>query len=537
LHVVRTLLAVLMSAGLIIITGVVAVGPTAQAAISGAESAGRMALDAADTSASTPCVVSINAPKCQSTDPDLTVDLVNTGDTSACTFTYSIDWGDGSPAQQVTVGGEPQSGEYFLADHTYHATQTRTYSITASPVSVTGNCSSGSGSYTFTLDVGGTAPAAPSNLTVKAVDPHDIKLNWHDNSNNETGFEINNGVVGKDVAANSTTYTWGGLAPGTYMCFKIRAYNNVGDSAWDPNVSPWYVCTTTPKTAQVKYYAAMGDSYSSGLGNGNYTYSSICSESAYAYPALLHTDVPALGKLGFIACAGAVTDDFYTTGKNLSQLASLALLPNVRTVTLTIGGNDVGFAPVVKACLNQRTDCYKAQESAVYARINALAGKGRATTPEGRPIHALTALLVAIHREAPNAHIFVVGYPRLFGSNPKYYPKQRYLRDGTTSRVCSLPSYVGPLYLRYDDAQWFNQMADRINSVLASAVAKAGVPATFVSVRAAFTTHGDCDSGPSWFTPIKVDVSLLNIDIGNSALHPNRAGQRAYERNLRSAGI
>jgi hypothetical protein len=95
---------------------------------------------------------------------------------------------------------------------------------------------------------GTSAPAAPSNLTATAVDPNDIRLNWQDNSDNETGFEINNGVVSRDVGANSTTYTWGGLAPGTYMCFHIRAYNNAGDSAWDPDVSPWYVCTTTPKS-------------------------------------------------------------------------------------------------------------------------------------------------------------------------------------------------------------------------------------------------------------------------------------------------
>ena len=89
-------------------------------------------------------------------------------------------------------------------------------------------------------------PAAASNLTVTAVDPHDIRLDWQDNSGNETGFEINNGVDSKNAGPNSTSYTWGGLAPGTYMCFKIRAYNSVGDSAWEPNVSPWYRCTTTP---------------------------------------------------------------------------------------------------------------------------------------------------------------------------------------------------------------------------------------------------------------------------------------------------
>ena len=105
---------------------------------------------------------------------------------------------------------------------------------------------------TFTVDSPGTgmsAPAAPSNLTATAVDQNDIRLNWQDNSTNETGFEINNGVISKDAGAGSTTYTWGGLAAGTYMCFKIRAYNSAGDSAWDPNVSPYYVCTTTPKPA------------------------------------------------------------------------------------------------------------------------------------------------------------------------------------------------------------------------------------------------------------------------------------------------
>ena len=53
-----------------------------------------------------------------------------------------------------------------------------------------------------------------------------------------TGFEINNGVVSRDVGANTKTYLWGGLAPGTYMCFKIRAYNSAGDSAGIPASPP-----------------------------------------------------------------------------------------------------------------------------------------------------------------------------------------------------------------------------------------------------------------------------------------------------------
>ena len=96
-----------------------------------------------------------------------------------------------------------------------------------------------------------SAPAAPSNLTVTAVDPNDIELSWQVNSSDQTGVEISNGVTSTDVGPESTSYTWGGLSPGTYMCFKILAYNSAGDSAWDPDVSPWYVCTTTPSSGNV----------------------------------------------------------------------------------------------------------------------------------------------------------------------------------------------------------------------------------------------------------------------------------------------
>ena len=98
---------------------------------------------------------------------------------------------------------------------------------------------------------GKPAPAAPSNLTVTAVDPNDIELSWQVNSSDQTGLEISNGVTSTDVGADSTSYTWGGLSPGTYMCFKILAYNSAGNSAWDPDVSPWYVCTTTPTSGDV----------------------------------------------------------------------------------------------------------------------------------------------------------------------------------------------------------------------------------------------------------------------------------------------
>src|SRR5690349_23892399 len=55
-------------------------------------------------------------------------------------------------------------------------------------------------------------------------------------------------------------------------------------------------------------YAALGDSYSSGVGTNSYTLDSACKRSVYAYPYLWaqkHTGTT----LSFAACSGATTSD------------------------------------------------------------------------------------------------------------------------------------------------------------------------------------------------------------------------------------
>jgi hypothetical protein len=92
-----------------------------------------------------------------------------------------------------------------------------------------------------------TVPAAPTGLGAVAVDGTSIRLSWNDNSNNENGFEISNGVTSVKVGANTNSYTWSGLTPGQYMCFMVRSYNAAGSSAWTP-----YACTTTFQINNVK---------------------------------------------------------------------------------------------------------------------------------------------------------------------------------------------------------------------------------------------------------------------------------------------
>lgn len=91
-----------------------------------------------------------------------------------------------------------------------------------------------------------TPPSPPSNLSAAAPVATSIRLQWTDNSFDEDGFEIMNGAATRRVGGNTTAYTWD-VAPGTYMCFKIRAYNAFGYSSYSPSAQTDWVCTTTPQ--------------------------------------------------------------------------------------------------------------------------------------------------------------------------------------------------------------------------------------------------------------------------------------------------
>ena len=79
-------------------------------------------------------------------------------------------------------------------------------------------------------------PSAPSGLVGNAVDFNTITLNWNDNSNNETGFEIYRRTGGGDftvvgvVSSNTTTYEDDNLSGSTTYTYQVRAVNQNGGS-------------------------------------------------------------------------------------------------------------------------------------------------------------------------------------------------------------------------------------------------------------------------------------------------------------------
>ncbi|MFJ3335951.1 SGNH/GDSL hydrolase family protein [Streptomyces sp. NPDC086766] len=219
-------------------------------------------------------------------------------------------------------------------------------------------------------------------------------------------------------------------------------------------------------------YVALGDSYSSGVGAGSYISSSgSCDRSTKAYPYLwnaAHTP----SSFDFTACSGATTDD--VLANQLGPLSSSTAL-----VSLTIGGNDAGFADVM-------TTCVTSSDSTCLSRINTAMAYVDSTLP-GK----LDNVYSSIRAKAPSARVVVLGYPRFY----------------------KLGTYC--LGLSETKRSAINDAADHLDAAIAKVVANHGF--VFGDVRTTFTGHEIC-SGSSWLH----SVNWLNI---GESYHPTAAGQ------------
>jgi hypothetical protein len=90
----------------------------------------------------------------------------------------------------------------------------------------------------FSFTTQATAPAAPSNLTAAAASASQINLGWADNSDNESGFQVERSTDGATwtliatAGANATSYSATGLAAATTYQFRVRATNSAGNSPY-----------------------------------------------------------------------------------------------------------------------------------------------------------------------------------------------------------------------------------------------------------------------------------------------------------------
>ncbi|MEV6640249.1 SGNH/GDSL hydrolase family protein [Amycolatopsis sp. NPDC051371] len=229
-------------------------------------------------------------------------------------------------------------------------------------------------------------------------------------------------------------------------------------------------------------YAALGDSYSSGVGAGSYGSSGSCYRSSKSYPQLW-TNAHSGTSFTFLACSGAKTGDVISQANSIPSNATL--------VTVTVGGNDAGFSDVIQTCtLGSDATC--------TARVNTAKTYVNNTLPA-----LLTNTYNAIKAKAPGAKLVVLSYPRFYT-----VPGSCWVGLSDTKRTA------------------INSGADTLASVIQSRAASAG--ATFVDVRSSFVGHNICSSSDDYLHSLTWPVI--------ESYHPTVAGQSGgYYAPLRSA--
>ena len=106
-----------------------------------------------------------------------------------------------------------------------------------------GGESGNSNQLSATTLAGTGLPAAPINLVLTVLSRSQIRLNWADQSSNETGFKIERSTNGTSwtqittVGANVTTFTSMGLKRNRTYWFRVRAYNGTGNSGYSNTAS------------------------------------------------------------------------------------------------------------------------------------------------------------------------------------------------------------------------------------------------------------------------------------------------------------
>ncbi|CCH29232.1 SGNH/GDSL hydrolase family protein [Actinosynnema sp. NPDC047251] len=212
-------------------------------------------------------------------------------------------------------------------------------------------------------------------------------------------------------------------------------------------------------------YVALGDSYAAGVG----AHREGCGRSPAAHPELF---AAARGlSLVFAACTGA------TTVEVVEQTSRIT--PETSLVTVTVGGNDAGFADVMKTCaLGSDSTC-----------------EARVVTAERFIRDELPARLGRVEqavRARTSAPVVVLGYPRLFepgGGLCLMTPNQRVA---------------------------LNRAADLLDETVEEWAGSSGF--TFGDVRETFAGHGVCGRDP-WVNSVSIPVS--------HSYHPNATGHRS----------
>jgi lysophospholipase L1-like esterase len=254
------------------------------------------------------------------------------------------------------------------------------------------------------------------------------------------------------------------------------------------------VLAVAATAARAANYVSLGDSYTAGPLIPNPVLPLGCLKSDHNYP---HLAAPSIGlTLRDPSCSGAKTDhmtqpqNVEPDGPNPPQFNSLDA--STAVVSLTIGGNDIGFSEVAQSCITLNPFSSPCKSKYDSGGKDQLAERIEATAPK------VAAVLDGIHARSPAAKIYVLNYPAIFPE---------------TGSGCwpQMP-------ISFTDAPYLRATEQHLNSMLATQAAAHG--ATLVNWYGASIGHDACKSSSTrWVEPL-VPGELA------APIHPNKAGMQ-----------
>lgn len=284
-------------------------------------------------------------------------------------------------------------------------------------------------------------------------------------------------------------------------------------------------------------YVALGDSYSSGEGAppffaGTDGPSDFCHRSVNAYSQVIGQTYNITPK--FYACSGAVTANVTSQFRygEPPQITEPGVDTTASLLTMTIGGNDAGFADTLTSCIEQ-----KLKANVVNAVIGPVAvwlglGLDPSCASSQSFVNSVNTRIDNVFGPAESTYQTLLGATSptdtsiLVADYPHIFP------DSSSEQSCLALSLI----LTTKDEQYLNQAGDRLDGVLQNAAAAAGV--NFVDVRSAFSGHAICGNGGAWLNGLSLAsgsghpcvLKVLGVCIWSGlpvvgSFHPNASGQ------------
>ena len=253
------------------------------------------------------------------------------------------------------------------------------------------------------------------------------------------------------------------------------------------------LCGWAVANARAANYVSLGDSYAAGPLIPNQLSPLGCLKSDHNYAHLAAASLTVT--LADPSCSGAKTDHMtqqqnVEPGPNPPQFNSLDA--STQIVSLTIGGNDIGFSEVAQSCITLNPFSTPCKDKYDAGGHDQLAERIANTAPK------VAAVLQGIHSRSPNARVFVTNYPAIFPP---------------TGFGCWPQLPIG-----FGDVPYLRSTELGLNQMIARQAAANG--ATLIDWYSASIGHDACKSQSNrWVEPL-IPGELT------APLHPTKAGMQ-----------